>query len=144
MKITKETFNQISSIPHSKHNKDIDKLLSFVWFYSQQKEVWKEIPGYYGKYFVSSLGRVLSLHNNLPRILKQYRCQDGYLYVDLNGDKRVHRLVAKAFIPNPYNKAEVHHIDLNRTNNAASNLMWVTTQEHRKLHAELARRKKSK
>jgi len=42
----------------------------------------------------------------------------------------VHRLVAKAFIPNPDNLPLVDHIDNNSTNNHVSNLRWVTNQQN--------------
>ena len=46
----------------------------------------------------------------------------------------IHRAVAAAFLPNPENKPHVHHIDGDKRNNCADNLMWVTREEHGKLH----------
>lgn len=43
----------------------------------------------------------------------------------------VHRLVASAFIPNPYNYPIVHHIDENKANNAKTNLLWCSYQQNR-------------
>lgn len=61
----------------------------------------------------------------------------GYCRVTLkNGEtyvtKTVHRLVAKAFINNPENKTEVHHINGDKTDNRACNLEWVNRAEHAK------------
>ena len=111
-------------------NKQIDKLLSFVWFDSLPCEVWKEIPYTNSFYFVSSYGRVLSLCNNEARVLKQF-IQNGYYYVSINyRDRRVNRLVAQAFIDNTENKAVVHHKNGNKLDNEVSNLEWATHKEN--------------
>lgn len=108
-------------------------------------EQWKNVIGYEGLYEVSNLGNVRSLDrytnakNNKVRLvkgklLKSYKLNSGYLIVDLyispNRRKHhlVHRLVAEAFIQNPYNLEEVNHIDENKSNNVVSNLQWCNKQ----------------
>lgn len=44
--------------------------------------------------------------------------------------RRIHRLVAEAYIPNPENKPFVHHKDHDRFNNSVENLEWATIQEN--------------
>ena len=89
--------------------------------------------GNFKGYTVSSNGTVYSKKSNKEmrtRVRKGYR--EVYLFI--NGKYQwflVHRLIAMVFLPNPYNKPEVHHIDENKLNNAASNLMWVTKSENK-------------
>jgi hypothetical protein len=102
-------------------------------------EIWKDIPGYEGKYQASTLGRVRSLKRGLilkGRELKNKRNRTiPYLRHGLCGkDWLAHRLIAFVFIPNPENKAEVNHKDGNKQNNRVDNLEWATSSENR-IHA---------
>ena len=104
------------------------------------QEIWKDIPGYSGKYRVSNLGNVMSrnyLNTGIDRPLVLNKHHSGYIFVRLcNGagvkqkNKTVHILVANAFIPNPLNKPCVNHIDGNKANNRVDNLEWVTYKEN--------------
>lgn len=110
------------------------------------KEIWKDIEGYEGIYQVSNLGRVRSVdryvqHNygglkfQSGKILKPSIQNTGYYYVLLykNGKalrKTLHRIIAKAFIPNPENKPQIDHINGIRTDNRIENLRWVTPSEN--------------
>ena len=108
----------------------------------KEKEIWKDISGYEGYYQVSNLGRVKSLnrltshgHNRKGKLLSKIRHNDGYLHVDLckNGSVNrisIHRLVAKAFIPNPDNLPEVNHIDEIKHHNMYLNLEWMTSRQN--------------
>lgn len=97
-------------------------------------EVWKDIPGYEGRYQVSNLGNVKSLNyrnSKQPKLLKPMEYKIGYAAVNLNRKwRKVHRLVAEAFVPNPSNKREVNHINGNNLDNRAENLEWVTPSEN--------------
>ena len=64
-------------------------------------------------------------------IKKQIKDKDGYLTIQFNKKiYKVHRLVAQAFIENPYNKNEVNHKDMNKENNNVENLEWCTHLEN--------------
>lgn len=93
--------------------------------------MWKKIKEF--NYSINEKGEVRNdTTGNIKKATKNK--QNGYLYVDLwennQGHKKaVHRLIAEAFIPNPYNKPTVDHADGNRTNNSIDNLRWATYSE---------------
>ena len=98
-------------------------------------EIWKAIDGTKGFIEVSNEGRVRSLLSGTPRIIKTSTDQKGYhrIRVTIERDKKgfkLHREVAKAFIPNLDNKPQVNHKDGNKNNNSVANLEWVTNKEN--------------
>lgn len=108
----------------------VDRLLSFLLANSETDEEWKEIEWADSNYFISSKGRVLSLCNRTPRVLKAFMC-NGYLCVSICGhDRRINRLVANAFIPNPEGKPIAHHKNHDKTKNTVANLAWATHSEN--------------
>lgn len=104
------------------------------------KETWKDVVGYEGFYKVSDKGNIKSVErlDSIGRrcgglVLRSGEHKHGYLQVRLykNGKGRhklIHRLVSKAFIPNPNSFLEVNHIDENKKNNEAANLEWCDTK----------------
>jgi hypothetical protein len=95
-------------------------------------EIYKDVDGFPG-YSVSNLGNVKGLRGNVLK--PKFNKNDGYWYVSLQccgkqHCKKIHRLVAIAFILNPDNKSEVDHKDNCRTNNSVDNLRWATHKEN--------------
>lgn len=99
-------------------------------------EIWKEVECY-ENYEVSNTGKVKThnwMNRGITKEMSPSSCR-GYLQVNLWKDGkqkciRIHRLVAQAFIPNPYNLREVNHIDGNKLNNSVDNLEWCTREEN--------------
>ena len=88
-------------------------------------------------YFISPEGVVYSTKHGYMKHMQLDYSTNEYVYVGLytNGKryhKRVHRLVAEAYVFNddPENKLHVNHIDGDKTNNHYTNLEWVTESEN--------------
>lgn len=101
-----------------------------------EKEIWKPIKGYEGRYRISSKGRVFSIKNNKIMSLCD---SSGYYMVKLSNGcvktakmKKVHRLVAEAFIPNPKSLPCINHINGNKLDNNFKNLEWCTVSQNTK------------
>lgn len=107
------------------------------------KEIWKDIKGYESLYQVSNLGRVKSLARKVikknyvsfkkERILKQQTDRYGYKKVILQRNYQIktfsiHRLVAEAFLENPYNLPQINHKDENKENNCVLNLEYCDSK----------------
>jgi hypothetical protein len=94
--------------------------------------MWKPIEDYEGLYEVSAGGEVRRVGGGILKLQKETH---GYASVSLskNGkriSRKVHRLVAKAFIPNPYGYNVINHKDGDKKNNSAANLEWTTSAQN--------------
>lgn len=93
----------------------------------QEKEIWKDIPGYESLYQVNQWGDIYSLYTH--KKLKWSLHKDGYKIYNLHKDKKAyimtaHRAVALAFIPNPNNLPLINHKDEDKLNCYVDNLEW--------------------
>lgn len=128
--------------------------------FMNEEEIWLPVTGYEGRYEVSNMGRVKSLSRTYvfgkgaikhtsDYIMKQCKSKDGYFHLRLciygvATNKLINILVADAFIPNPDNLPEVHHVDFDTTNNKAANLKRVTGEENKRYSFEADRLKNNR
>ena len=109
------------------------------------EEIWKDIPGYEGRYQASSLGNIRSLDRWVDTIIKGTKCTQfhpgrllrpgnnsrGYLFVHLSRKRHyVHRLVGITFIKRDDSRPFINHKDGNKSNNVVSNLEWCSASEN--------------
>lgn len=106
-------------------NKKIIKEYGGRYVISDEGEVYTYAKNSSGVRLTKSLTGNVNIKNNLYYTVG---LTDGVTQKRI----RVHRLVAKYFIPNPEGKKLVHHIDNNKLNNNVNNLQWVTSLEHAK------------
>lgn len=96
--------------------------------------------------YITNLGDVISSKYlktqnkwSIPMLLKT-KLDQGYFKIRIKNDyKMVSRLVAEAWLvlPDDYDTAkyEVHHIDEDKQNNAATNLYIIKKENHKTLHS---------
>jgi|SRR5437763_13440723 hypothetical protein len=94
----------------------------------EESLMWKTIEGYQN-YEINELAEVRNKKSG--RILKSPVDGHGYRRVTLHNvdgqkTKKIHRLVAEYFIPNPDNLPQLNHIDGNKQNNDLNNLEWCS------------------
>ena len=111
---------------------------------------WRDVDGYEGLYIISDEGEVVSLprkcngknmYGEIRRaipgkaIKPHLRGKNGLMYPavtlckdGISKSYSLHRLLAKAFIPNPDELPEINHKDENTLNYSLDNLEWCTRQ----------------
>lgn len=106
------------------------------------EEIWKDVPGYEGKYQASTLGRIKSVdrvvargtsahHPAKGKVLKPAVAIDGYLNVALCGKSfLIHRVVLTTFVGNPPPGYVGMHLNNIKSDNRLINLKWGSQSEN--------------
>lgn len=87
------------------------------------------------EHYICDNGKIYSYKRGFFEERKPYLNKNGYYYItvwqiDKHITYRLHKLVAKYFIPNPNNYDAVNHIDGNKQNNTVNNLEWTTVKDN--------------
>ena len=104
-------------------------------------ERWTYVKGYEGLYMISTKGRVRSIFYGKDKELKQHvRGHYKFVVLTKNGKPKnhyIHILVLSSFYCKPKADMVVHHINKVRYDNRLSNLIYMTPQEHRRIHRRI-------
>lgn len=117
-------------------NKKLTKKNNYMAILANELRIgnWVKIKGF-EDYSISDKGEVFSHRRN--KLMSIWSKSGEYPRVTLSKSGKektftIHRLVAEAFIPNPYGKITVNHKDGNKNNNKVDNLEWNTYSENQK------------
>lgn len=123
---------------------DLRKLQAISYPDEQWKYVQRLVDEMIGDcYLVSNMGRVYN--TSKQELCKLHPDKNGTRYVKVSLEQcpsghenyNVHRLVALGFVtnPDPEHRGIAHHVDGNRENNRANNLLWLSSVEHGTAHS---------
>lgn len=93
------------------------------------EEIWKDVPDTNGKYEASTLGRIRVKETGY--YISYSNSTSHYDKCAINRKSiKVHRIIAKTFLPPIEGKNEVNHKDFDRKNNRVDNLEWTSRREN--------------
>lgn len=128
----------LSNMPIEEKMRLFNEFDDMTVFYKNNAETVKScfLPIYgFDDYVVNPFGEVISFKGNHIRLLSPSYDGGGYLHVCFYRDgkpytRKVHRLVADAFLQNPDQMPQLNHRDGNKLNNKLNNLEFCTAKEN--------------